>query len=390
MPENNKDEEFLQKIASCIERGDFEACVDETVQLAKEIGMDAPKLYDLSGQTFTDRKYEFAYVLALAAAQSLSGLQKGNAYFNAAVSAQYIEKMEETSEEYYKKAIKLNTNRAQAYGNYANLLYGLDRKEEAEKLYRKAIELDDNYYRANYNYALLLTELGREDEAEEYLKKATKIKPEFTDAHIYYANILRKKLQLLEAEREIRIAIQNDSENPYVYGILGDILSDEGLDFKEAKEAYDKALKYSASMEISSLSEIHNNLGWVYRQLKQDSKAKDEFQIAIKLDTLNVKARHNYRALSKIGLAVELELSNTQKYIAAVLSLAIIVLFILFSVNRLSETVLATQSTILIAFLIFILLFNQITKFKVGEIEFEKSTEQRSQYIEEKLAKIER
>jgi tetratricopeptide (TPR) repeat protein len=107
--------------------------------------------------------------------------------------------------------------------------------------------------------------MGREEEAEEYLKKATKINPAFTDAHIYYANILRKKGQLLEAERVIRIAVQNDSENPYVYGILGDILSDEGLDFKEAKEAYDKALKYSASMDKSSISEIHNNLGWVYR-----------------------------------------------------------------------------------------------------------------------------
>ncbi len=84
------------------------------------------------------------------------------------------------------------------------------------------------------------------------------------------------------------------------------------------------------------------------------------------------------------------KISELQKYIAAVLSIALIVLFILFLTKRLSETVLAAQSTILIALLIFILLFNQITKFKVGEIEFEKSTEQRNQYIEEELAKIER
>jgi hypothetical protein len=78
MPENNKDEEFLQKIAPCIEHGDLEACVDEVAQLAKEMGMDAPTLFDLSNQTWTDQKFDFAYVLALAAAQGLSGLQKAD------------------------------------------------------------------------------------------------------------------------------------------------------------------------------------------------------------------------------------------------------------------------------------------------------------------------
>lgn len=388
MPENNKTEEFLQKLKPCIEHGDLEARVDETAQLAKEVGIDAPEILKLSEQTWTDGKFDFAYVLALAAAQSLSGDEKAEAYFNAAISAQYIENMEEKSEEYYKKVIKLDKNHARAYGNYANLLYELGRREEAEEYYKKAIELDDNYFRANYNYALLLIELGREKEAEEYLKKATEINPEFTEAHVYYANFLWKKGQLREAEREIRIALQNDSKNPDAYGLLGDILLDEGLDFKEAKEAYDKALKYSASMDNPSISEIHNNLGKIYMQLEQDFKAKDEFQIAIKLDPLNVKARHNYRTLSKIGLAIELELSKTQKYIAAVLSLTLIILFILFLFNRLSETALVAQSTILIALLIFILLFNQISKFKVGEIEVEKSNEQRSRHIEA-LAKIE-
>ncbi len=32
MPENNKTEEFLKKLAPCIERGDLEACVEEAAQ----------------------------------------------------------------------------------------------------------------------------------------------------------------------------------------------------------------------------------------------------------------------------------------------------------------------------------------------------------------------
>jgi hypothetical protein len=32
MPENNKTEEFLQKLAPCIERGELEACVEEAAR----------------------------------------------------------------------------------------------------------------------------------------------------------------------------------------------------------------------------------------------------------------------------------------------------------------------------------------------------------------------
>ncbi|MFZ3059843.1 MAG: hypothetical protein WA102_08910 [Candidatus Methanoperedens sp.] len=41
MPENNKTEEFLQKLAPCIERGELEACVEEAARLAREMGIGA-------------------------------------------------------------------------------------------------------------------------------------------------------------------------------------------------------------------------------------------------------------------------------------------------------------------------------------------------------------
>lgn len=39
MSGNNKTNEFLQKLAPCIERGGLEACVEEAVRLAGEIYM---------------------------------------------------------------------------------------------------------------------------------------------------------------------------------------------------------------------------------------------------------------------------------------------------------------------------------------------------------------
>jgi len=39
MPENNKTEEFLQKLAPCIEGGELEACVEEAARVGREMGI---------------------------------------------------------------------------------------------------------------------------------------------------------------------------------------------------------------------------------------------------------------------------------------------------------------------------------------------------------------
>lgn len=36
MPENNKTQEFLQKLAPCIERGELDGCIEEAARLAQE------------------------------------------------------------------------------------------------------------------------------------------------------------------------------------------------------------------------------------------------------------------------------------------------------------------------------------------------------------------
>lgn len=39
MPDNNKTEEFLNKLAPCIECSDLDACVEEAARLAREMGI---------------------------------------------------------------------------------------------------------------------------------------------------------------------------------------------------------------------------------------------------------------------------------------------------------------------------------------------------------------
>ncbi|MDD1745427.1 MAG: hypothetical protein LUQ20_06445 [Candidatus Methanoperedens sp.] len=43
MPDDNKTEEFLQKLALCIERNDLDACVEEAARVAQEMGIGGGK-----------------------------------------------------------------------------------------------------------------------------------------------------------------------------------------------------------------------------------------------------------------------------------------------------------------------------------------------------------
>jgi len=119
MSENT--DEFLEKLAPCIEKGDLEACVEEASKLAEEMEISGEELLELSGKFSKEGRHENAYALALAASRVLKDDKQANAYFNAGLSAKSLEYYEK-SEEHYKKAIELDPKYALAQNNYANLL----------------------------------------------------------------------------------------------------------------------------------------------------------------------------------------------------------------------------------------------------------------------------
>ncbi|HEY9205575.1 MAG TPA: tetratricopeptide repeat protein [Candidatus Methanoperedens sp.] len=385
MPEDNKTKEFLQKIAPCIERGEPDACVEEAARLAGEMEIGAEELLDLSMHKGKNEDHGVAYVLALAAAQGLEGKKKARAHSNAGVAMQFLKRLDK-SEEQYKLAIAADPKYASAHYNYAILLNELNRKQDAEEQYKLAIATDSNDASAHYNYAILLNELNRKQDAEEQYKLAIAANPKDSSVHNNYANLLREKAQFYDAEKEVRIALQISPNNPYAFGTLGDILADEGC-YEDALKEYQKSLENSSSMTYSSVSEIHNNLGWVHAQLKQYTKAEEAFKKARAFDSMNVKAIRNLRVLGKVK--AEPAITKMQACLATLPLLSLIVSFYLFWIGKLSETVFATQSTLLISLLIFILFYHQLSKFKAGPIEFEKSTEHRNQPAEA-ISKIER
>jgi tetratricopeptide (TPR) repeat protein len=158
-----EEKDFLEKLASCIESRDLDACVDKAVELAKEMGISPEKMLELSGSSGKARQFELAYVLALSAAQGLE--KKAPAYYNAAHELHDMQ-MYERAENLYRKAIQLDPNYAPAHFNFGNLLVDLGRKSKAEEQYKLAIQADPNFALAHHNFGVLLRDLGRMSEAD--------------------------------------------------------------------------------------------------------------------------------------------------------------------------------------------------------------------------------
>jgi tetratricopeptide (TPR) repeat protein len=205
MPENNKTEEFLWKLAPCIERGDLDACVEEAVRVAQEMGMGAEELRELSAESGKSGRHDFAYVIAKAAAQGLEGTAKAKAYNNAGGAAQNLKKVKK-AEDLYKKAIETDSKSASAHYNYAFMLYTLKRFEEAERHYLKAIEANPNFAEAYNNYAILLIDLKRFGDAEKYTQDAIKANPNFAGGHGTYGLLLVELDRREDAWKEIELA----------------------------------------------------------------------------------------------------------------------------------------------------------------------------------------
>ena len=293
-----------------------------------------------------------------------------DAHVNYAILLDNLDRKAE-AEEHYKKALEINPNDADAHNNYAILLDNLDRKAEAEEHYKKALEINPNDADAHNNYAILLDNLDRKAEAEEHYKKALEINPNYALVHNNYAEFLRRNVRFYEAEMHVRTALRLDPNYPSALATLGDILADEDY-FEEAIKEYLKALNSPDSKDGSLKSEIRNNLGYSYAQLRQDAKAQDEFKKAKSLDPMNIKAIRNLRAINK-AIKYLSEPSRNQIYISAIPFILLIFSYVLFLLGKLSETPFIAQSTLLMALIIFVLYSNQLAKFKMGAFELEMS-----------------
>ena len=159
------------------------------------------------------------------------------------------------SEKSYRKAIKINRNFAEAYGNLGNVLKDLGRIKEATGVYRKALNIYPNH-------PLLLNNLG---------------------------NMFQLKGDKQKAIKYFKESIKQDTTNPDSYNNLGNMLKDIGQ-FDDAEDCFNKSLGINPHSAIT-----HSNLGSLLHCQGKDTEAIALLQKAIELDP------NFYDAYSNIG-----------------------------------------------------------------------------------------
>ncbi len=129
---------------------------------------------------------------------------------------------------YYQLLINQGLKDHRVFSNYGAILQGLGKLEAAEKWFRKAIELKPDYAEAHYNLGVILNDLGKIKEAELSYRKAIEINPDYAEARYNLGIILKNLGKLKEAELSYRKAIEIKPDYAEAYSNLGIILKDLG------------------------------------------------------------------------------------------------------------------------------------------------------------------
>lgn len=130
-----------------------------------------------------------------------------------------------SAEEYYRKAVELNPNYADAYNNLGIIVYkDENRQKEAEGYYRKAIELNPNYADAYYNLGVMFGKDETRQEAEKYYRKAIELNPNFLNAYCNLGVLLTKdETRYQEAEENYRKALELNPKDADIYYNLAEL-----------------------------------------------------------------------------------------------------------------------------------------------------------------------
>ena len=211
-------------------------------------------------------------------------------YFERGNRFGYEEKYTEAVKE-YTKAIELNPEYFEAYGNRGNAYADLGRYKEAIRDYNKVIELNPEGWLAYYNRGDVYADLERYDEAIRDYNKAIEINPNY--AKLYYnRGIAYYELEkYINAIRDYTRAIEIDPKavNAYI---------DRGIVYEELGRYEDAIRDFSTAIEINpEAADAYYHRGLTYEYLKQYSEAIKDYRRVLEIDPHDKAARNNLEIL---------------------------------------------------------------------------------------------
>ena len=185
----------------------------------------------------------------------------------------YDEAMEE-----YKEAIRIKPDYANAHLNFGAAYENKGLYEKAIEKYKEALLLNSDFAEAHYNLGLAYYKKGLHDKAIEEYKEAIKIRPDYAEAHLNFGVAYgRKGLygKAIEEFKEVIRIIPDYAKGHYNLGLA-----------YNKKRFYNKAIEeYKEAVRIKpDYADAHLNLGVAYYLLNRRGESLDEYKILKELD----------------------------------------------------------------------------------------------------------
>jgi tetratricopeptide (TPR) repeat protein len=232
------------------------------------------------------------------------------------------------SEDFFKKAILLNSNNHQIYNGYGVLLKELNKDEEAARNFYKSIKIKDDYLNAHLNLLQIYKKYNNQVKMLEIIDKVISIKPNFPIMYHEKASILQDlgnyngAINAIEAvfkyeehsiENYFRLydvyAKQKSEKCKEISEKLINILKKKITEVKDkilqkkitrdekynnitlvnkVSEIVNKKVSISEDAQINKISDLYFNLGRIYKEIKKLELAEKNFNLAISFNSSKV------------------------------------------------------------------------------------------------------
>ncbi len=208
----------------------------------------------------------------------------------------------DTATDFYKQALKLKPDYAEAYYNLGNVFKKQCKLDAAIESYQQALNIKPDIAEAHNNLGTIFQQRGQLDTAIKSYQRALEVKPNYAQAYYNLGNVYLQQCKLDAAIESFKLALKFKQDYAEAYYNLGRVYQQKGF-LDAAVESYQQVLKINPDY-----AEAHNNLGNVLQEKGKLDAAVESYQraLAIKPDFANV-----YNNLSSI-------FKKQQKFDAAV------------------------------------------------------------------------
>ena len=189
------------------------------------------------------------------------------------------------SEELFKKAISLNNDNHQIFNGYGVLLKELNRDEEAAEKFYKSIEIKNDYLSAYLNLFQIYKKYNNQEEMLKIIDKIILIKPNFPIMYHEKASILQDLEKFDEAINSIEAVFEYEKDSTENYLKLYDIYKKK--EFSDKCEEISKIVINILEKKIEidhKNSDLYFDLGMSYQKFGKLELSKKYLKLAIKLD----------------------------------------------------------------------------------------------------------